>query len=152
MRMRQKLAGAAMAIAALAGGAAAVAATATSAAATTAACGWARAPIAAASSASGGTVELWYDSCDRYVRAYAYDLPDNGTCHDPIGCVGTVSKVRVYNKDTGQEAASGTIDASSYTTSAIDDAGTESRACFQNGTYNPNGSVNWGSSTCTVYY
>jgi hypothetical protein len=154
--MKEKLAVVVMAAAALIGGIAATAATATSATAATsttaatAACGWEL--IYSASSSSGGTVELQYDTCDRHVRAHAYDLPDNYGCTGVnFGCHGIVSEVRVYNEDTKQEAGSGVIDQSSFTTGAIDDAGTRSHACFQNGN-DDNGSIAWGPSTCTGYY
>lgn len=156
MRMKKKLAVAVMAVAALIGGIAATAATATSATAAasapaaTAACGWET--IYSASSPSGGTVELQYDTCDRYVRAHAYNLPDNYGCTGVnFGCHGTVSEVRVYNEVTKKEAGSGVIDQSSFTTGAIDDAGTQSRACFMNGN-DDNGSITWGPSACTGYY
>ena len=156
MRMKKKLAVAVMAVAALIGGIAATAATATSATAATsstaatAACGWET--IYSASSSSGGTVELQYDTCDRYVRAHAYGLPDNYGCTGVnFGCHGTVSEVRVYNETTKKEAGSGVIDQSSYTTGAIDDAGDQSHACFQNGNDN-NGAISWGPSTCTPYF
>ena len=150
MRIKNKLAVVVMTVAALIGGIAATAATATSATAATAACGWET--IYSASSSSGGTVELQYDTCDRYVRAHAYDLPDNYGCTGVnFGCHGTVSEVRVYNEDTEQEAGSGTINESSFTTGAIDDAGTQSHACFQNG-YEVNGSITWDPSVCTSYY
>jgi hypothetical protein len=158
MRMKQKLAVAAMAVAALIGGIAATAATATSATAATsttaatASCGWET--IYSASDSSGGTVELQYDTCDRYVRAYAHGLPDNYSCYKGINvhCAGWVSKVRVYNETTGAVAGSGVIDQSSFTTGAIDDAGDLSHACMQNGFEAVDGSISWQALVCTGSY
>jgi hypothetical protein len=151
MRVRNKLV-VVLAVTALTGGIVVTAATAPSATAATA-CGWEDAPIAPAGDSSSGIVELDYNTCDRSVRASASDLHDNYGCTGVnFGCHGTVSKVRVYNEVTMQEAASGVIeDGTSFTTGAIDDAGTASRACFQNG-QDDNGTITWGGSICTVYF
>jgi len=153
--MRNRLAVVVMAVTTLIGGIAATAVTATSARAATA-CGWADAPIADAplsGTSASGEVKLEFNSCDRYVEAIAWNLPIDYGCHINLGCWGTVSKVRVYNEDTMKEAASGVLtDGSSFTTGAIDDAGTMSRACFQNGNEGSNGTITWGGSTCTGFY
>ena len=153
MRVRNKLA-VVMAVAALTAGIAVTAATAPSAAAATTACGWEAAPIATAGDASSGIIELEYNTCDRSVRAHGYDLQDDyGSAGIGMGSHGTVTKLRVYNEDTMQEAASGVLysDTPTFTTGAIDDAGTASRACLQNGTDNDN-VINWYGSICTVYF
>jgi hypothetical protein len=115
-----------------------------------ASCGWET--IYTASSSYGGTVELQFDTCDQYVRAYGYDLPYGTVCHVSGDCVQSVSKVRVYNENTGDEAGSGTISESSFTTGAIDDAGTESHACVQDGSDVNAGAITWDPQTCTSYY
>ena len=117
-----------------------------SAGSTPASCGWET--IYSASDPQGGTVELQYDTCDRYVRAYAYGLPDNYGCHINLGCHGWESNVWVYNENTGQSSG-GVIDQSSYTTGAINDAGTQSHACLEDGVFNGS-SWTWYGKNCTV--
>jgi hypothetical protein len=113
-----------------------------------ASCGWET--IYSASDPQGGTVELQYDTCDRYVRAYAYGLPDNFGCHINLGCHGWESNVWVYNENTGQSSG-GVIDQTSYTTGAINDAGTQSHACLEDGYYNGS-SWSWYGKNCTGYF